>query len=341
MTVVGVPEDVMGETVGAVEADPTPPPAWTTQERDPRYGDMETHVMMTAAGADTGDATRDALMDAARELFGRKGYSGARITDIASAAGMSVSTFYARLGSKEEAYRAVMGTAPPGKQAPELSARAQRSRKALVRAARACIERDGYSAARITDIAAEAGVAVGTFYTHFASKLDVFTEVVHGGLLVELDRTQARVLHEPSTAGALEGSAAAEARAQARRRVRSAVERFISGYSRHALLMLRVDEAIGVHPELVPLRLKLHRGYAEQIAASLRHWQECGIIHSDLDTGHAADALAAMVGHTTRVWVTYGQTHDQETAISTLTRLWAEGIGLGASEQQAALPIEP
>lgn len=293
---------------------------------------------MTTPGADAGDATREALVGAARELFGGKGYSGAHIADIASAAGTSVSTFYARLGSKEEAYREAMGTPPPGKQEP--AARAQRSRKALLRAARACIERDGYSGARINDIAAEAGVAVGTFYTYFTSKLDVFTEVLHQGLLVELDRTQVWELHEPNASGGLEGAAAAEARAQARRRVRLAVERFISGYSRHALLMLRVDEAIGVHPELVPLRLQLHRGYADQIAASLRHWQELGIIHADLDTGHAADALAAMVGHTTRVWITYGQPHDQETAITTLTRLWAEGIGLGAAEQPADPPTQ-
>jgi hypothetical protein len=36
-----------------------------------------------------------------------------------------------------------------------------------------------------------------------------------------------------------------------------------------------------------------------------------------------------MVGHTTRVWITYGQPHDKQTAITTLTRLWVDGIGLG------------
>jgi AcrR family transcriptional regulator len=279
--------------------------------------------MTTTPGA---DAVRVALVAAARELFAGKGYSDTHIADIASAAGTSVSTFYARLGSKEDAYRVAMGAPPPavGDNETELGARARRSRQALLRAARTCIERDGYSTARISDIAAEAGVSVGTFYTYFASKLEIFTEVLHKGLPAELDRTRVSALHEP-----LAAPTTAEARAQARKRVRFAVERFISGYSRHALLMLRVDEAIGVHPELVPLRLELHSGYADQIAASLRRWQELGIVRADLDAEHTADALAAMVGHTTRVWITYGRTHDRETAITTLTRLWVDGIGLG------------
>jgi hypothetical protein len=49
-----------------------------------------------------------------------------------------------------------------------------------------------------------------------------------------------------------------------------------------------------------------------------------------LDPDRAGDALAATVGHATRVWLTYGQDHDRSTAIDTLTRLWINGIGLAA-----------
>ena len=269
------------------------------------------------------DAARDALVTAARDLFPRKGYGGTRITEIARVAGTSVSTFYSRFDSKEEAYRAAMGAPPPTDSEPELGDRAKRSRRALLVAARACIERDGYATARISDIAAEAGVAVGTFYTYFASKLEVFTEVLHRGLLSELEHTKMEALYEPATSGADAGS-------HARQRIGVVVQRYVASYSRHALLMLRVDEAIGVHPELVPLRLELHRGFADHIAASLRYWQELGIVHTDLEVGHTADALAAMVGHTTRVWITYGQPHDRETAVATLTSLWANSIGLTA-----------
>lgn len=44
--------------------------------------------------------TRADILDAARTLFGRDGYSATSINDIARKAGVSVQTIYARLGSK-------------------------------------------------------------------------------------------------------------------------------------------------------------------------------------------------------------------------------------------------
>ncbi|MFN8186229.1 MAG: TetR/AcrR family transcriptional regulator [Gaiellales bacterium] len=44
--------------------------------------------------------TRADILDAARMLFGRDGYSATSINDIAREAGVSVQTIYARLGSK-------------------------------------------------------------------------------------------------------------------------------------------------------------------------------------------------------------------------------------------------
>ena len=61
------------------------------------------------------------------------------------------------------------------------SARAARApAAALVSAAREVFERDGFLEARITDIAAAAGVAAGSFYTYFMSKEDVFAAVIDG-----------------------------------------------------------------------------------------------------------------------------------------------------------------
>jgi AcrR family transcriptional regulator len=61
---------------------------------------------------------------------------------------------------------------------PPLSARGLRSRAALVRAARAVFERDGFLEARIVDICAEAGIATGSFYTYFKTKEDAFAAVM-------------------------------------------------------------------------------------------------------------------------------------------------------------------
>src|ERR1700730_17213246 len=78
---------------------------------------------------------------------------------------------------------------------PPVSARGLRSRAALVLAARAVFERDGFLEARIVDICAEAGVATGSFYTYFKTKEDAFAavmaevheETLHPGLTASTD----------------------------------------------------------------------------------------------------------------------------------------------------------
>ena len=71
---------------------------------------------------------------------------------------------------------------------------AARNRRALLAAARRVFERDGFVTARITDIADEAGLAHGSFYSHFRSKEDALAAV--------LGEVEEEMLHPgPSLAG--------------------------------------------------------------------------------------------------------------------------------------------
>ena len=58
------------------------------------------------------------------------------------------------------------------------TSRGQRTRAQLIRGARAAFEKNGYLETRVVDIAAEAHVAYGTFYTYFNSREEIFAEVV-------------------------------------------------------------------------------------------------------------------------------------------------------------------
>ena len=58
--------------------------------------------------SERGRRTRGALISAARRVFERDGFIGARITDIAEEAGAAHGTFYTYFGSKEAALRAVI-----------------------------------------------------------------------------------------------------------------------------------------------------------------------------------------------------------------------------------------
>jgi AcrR family transcriptional regulator len=292
---------------------------------------------MTGVGVETVDSTRAALDDAARRLFEERGYADTRVAAITRKAGVALSTFYAKYGSKERAWLATMGTTPPDSTAdgPTPSGRAARTRAALVAAARDVIGHDGYHAARVTDIAERAGAAIGSFYHHFPSKQAVFTAVVHEQLAALERETTAGIEIAEGEQGFTDGVdrsatlTADQRREHAIERIAAAIDTYLNGYSGHtAILLLRLDEAIGTHPELIELRLAVHRRFASAIAASLRRWQAEGIADARLDADHAGDALAAMVGHATRVWTVFASPHDRETAAKTLTLLWCNGIGL-------------
>ena len=59
-------------------------------------------------------ATRRAVLDAAREVFVRRGYIGSTVAEIAATAGVAVDTLYATVGSKPVLLRELVETAISG-----------------------------------------------------------------------------------------------------------------------------------------------------------------------------------------------------------------------------------
>jgi AcrR family transcriptional regulator len=58
------------------------------------------------------------------------------------------------------------------------TAKSERTRASLIAAARTVIAQDGFANARIVDIAAAAGNAVGVFYTYFSNKDELFAALI-------------------------------------------------------------------------------------------------------------------------------------------------------------------
>ncbi len=54
------------------------------------------------------ESTADAILDAASEVFAEKGYEGARVDELARAAGVNKATLYYQIGDKEAIYHAVI-----------------------------------------------------------------------------------------------------------------------------------------------------------------------------------------------------------------------------------------
>jgi AcrR family transcriptional regulator len=198
----------------------------------------------------------------------------------------------------------------------ELTNRGQRSRAALVAAARTVFERDGFQNARITDISKLAGMAHGSFYTYFSSKEEVFQEVIKG-LLVEL-------------MGA--GSPRKDDGDDPVARIERANRSYLEAYARHARLLKTWAEVATFNDDLAALLRMGKLQFVTRAERTLRNLQRSGRIDRAVDPHYAANALTEMVGGFAHSWFVDGEVFELEQAVAQLTKLWVNAIGLDESK---------
>ncbi|WP_222109565.1 TetR/AcrR family transcriptional regulator [Streptomyces cupreus] len=190
-----------------------------------------------------------------------------------------------------------------------------RTRDALVAAARRIFERDGYLDARIVDIAAEAKVATGSFYTHFSSKEDVFAAV--------LERLQDEMLHAGVSDDRGDGDGE---RKDLWRGVEDANRAYLESYRRNAGLMAAMEQAAAVDPQFVRLRLERSRVFIDRSAAAIARLQQSGLADPELDPEVTARALSAMVSRLAYATFALGESVPFDALVETVTRLWTNAL---------------
>ena len=94
--------------------------------------------------------TRQAILSAARELFGEQGYPATTIAQIAAAAGVAVDTVYASVGTKPVLMRLLFETAISGTD--QAVPAEQRGYVQQIRAATTAEEKIGLYAAAVTEV---------------------------------------------------------------------------------------------------------------------------------------------------------------------------------------------
>ncbi len=192
-----------------------------------------------------------------------------------------------------------------------LTERGRRTRENLLVEARSVFEAKGYPATRISDIAEAAGVAHGTVYTYFEDKADVFKAVVFD-LTTQLER-EWRIspqLSEPVD------------------RIAEANRNFLDSYSAHARLLEVVEQVGTTELEYRQLLANFRQRYVERAVTGIRRLQTDGIVDRELDAYLAGSALCAMVEGFGRQWLVRRERHDPQVVSDTLTRLWANALGL-------------
>lgn len=186
-----------------------------------------------------------------------------------------------------------------------------RTRATLVDAARTVFERDGVVDARIADIAAEAGVAIGSFYTYFARKEDAFVAV-----LAELSE---EMLHPRMDVAGDDPVAVIEAANRA----------YLLAYRRNARIMALMEQMAALDDGVARARRERAEAFATRNARAIARLQDRGLADPELDPVLAASAISWMVSRTAwQAFVGGGVTDDVPTLTRQLTRLWANALRL-------------
>lgn len=194
--------------------------------------------------------------------------------------------------------------APTGADGRALSARGTRTRQRLLEAAEAVFGEVGYHDSSVVKITETAGVGQGTFYLYFASKQEIFDELVR-----DLNRRVRRAMKEASSQG------------------KTRLEQELLGFrayfrftAEHPALYRIIRQAEFVSPDMLRHHYdRLSAGYVE----ALREASERGEI-AQLDPEVAAWALMGMGELTGLRWILWDDAPEMpEHVLAELARIIA------------------
>ena len=180
------------------------------------------------------------------------------------------------------------------------------SRRRLLDAAVEEFAEKGFTKVRATDIAARAGVAVGTLYLHFGDKGGIARAVA----LDALEDLRARL-----RAAADRPDAPVEESARAHATV---LVDFVAGPGQRGRLLFAGDSP-GLHADALD-------AIAAAQEARLRERRHDGYFRADVDVAVAAQALVGMQARVLAWWIQNPRRASRRAVIDTLTKLRLSGI---------------
>jgi len=212
-------------------------------------------------------------------------------------------------------------TAATGTRAQPITERGRRTRDNLLAAGRVVFEQRGYANTRMSDIAKAAGVSHGTVYTWFDDKESLLRALVDD------------IVTEVFAALAIGDDVP-----EPEQRMLEANRRYLAAYRRHGRMLEVVEEAAATDARYRDALAGVRRDHVGRVTRDIARLQRDGIAEPDVDPAVAAGALCAMVEGFGRHWYGRGEqavsTHDDETAVETLTRLWARGLGIRTAREE-------
>jgi len=194
-----------------------------------------------------------------------------------------------------------------------LSDRAQQTRTAIVTAAFSVFNERGYHNTRITDITDAAAVAVGTFYTYFATKEAVF-EVVLESVEAEVLDSQRRPRGLPPVDS-----------------IRETNRLYLDAFSRNARFWAMLEEAAMSNAAARQVIISRQRESRARTERALRRWMAAGLIPEITDVPLTAEALGAVTERCAYLWFVFGDGVNVNSATERLTMVWLRMLRIDAS----------
>jgi AcrR family transcriptional regulator len=182
-------------------------------------------------------------------------------------------------------------------------------KQALLEAARRVFERKGFIDTRVSDIAKEAQVSHGTFYTYFDTKEAVFKAVSHGVI--------------DSMLGSM---AIAIPTSDFHERVRDSVQRFVQAYRPNSTMIGLIEQVGTFSPEMRELRLDVRDTFVKRTVRGISRMQRDGLTDASLDVEYVAEALGAMLEYTCYVWFTLQKEFDEPRLVDALATIWEKAL---------------
>jgi AcrR family transcriptional regulator len=180
-------------------------------------------------------------------------------------------------------------------------------------AARKVFARDGFVHARIADIADEAGVSHGSFYTYFESKQAALVEI----LSEVAEDVQVAVAH---SADDIPGDAIGN--------LERSTRRYVEAYRRNAPMYVLMEQLVGVDPVVRKIRLRGRRSHVKRVTERIRLQQERGQADPEVDARVAGAALASMITNYCYWAYVLEEKANTDAVVRTLSQMWARAIGL-------------
>jgi AcrR family transcriptional regulator len=210
-----------------------------------------------------------------------------------------------------------------GSRAQPMTERGRRTRDNLLAAGRTVFEQRGYANTRMSDIATAAGVSHGTVYTWFDDKEALLRALVDD-IVTEVFAALAIGDEVPEPEW----------------RMLEANRRYLAAYRKHGRMLEVVEEAAATDVRYRDALAGVRHDHVARVTHDIERLQKAGVAERDVDPAVAAGALCAMVEGFGRHWYGRGEqaasTHDDETAVETLTRLWARGLGISTAREEQA-----